>query len=214
MLLRTSHMALRIRTLAASRFGAAPRHCCSLPNSSLAWQRVLEAPSSEWVTHQTEVPKPWLLRNQSTPHHRGAIMLHAESLVPHAVLERARQLVETSLLFDRDDDSVDGLPTFELRWVADGQYTHNGLAAIFQPTVEQRLVPWLQRSDLAAQIRGYNEGGLVLCEALVRMYEEGARCVHPAHYDGDALVTAVFELPMGTRASDVEGCKRRVNCGC
>ena len=35
---------------------------------------------------------------------------------------------------------------------------------------------------------------LVLCEALVRTYDEGQRRVHPAHYDGDALVTAVLEL--------------------
>ena len=172
---------------------------------SLSWQCLPEAPSSEWVTHQTEVPKPWLVHKEGAPHHRGAIMLHAASLVPRAVLDQACQLVETSLQFDGDDDSVDGLPTFECRWVAEGQYTHPGLADIFRPTIEQRLVPWLRRSKLAAQIHGYNEDNLVLCEALVRMYEEGSRCVHPAHYDGDALVTAVFELPMGTRHSHVEG---------
>lgn len=34
----------------------------------------------------------------------------------------------------------------------------------------------------------------MLCEALVRYYEDGRRRVHPAHFDADALVTAVFEV--------------------
>ena len=59
--------------------------------------------------------------------------------------------------------------------------------------------PLLRRSPLgcAATAAG---GDLVLCEALVRVYEEGARRVHPAHYDADALVTAVLELDASTPA--------------
>ena len=132
-------------------------------------------------------------------------MLRAERLVPAEAMEAARRLVlgldgqrssgasvEHGFPLDRDEDSVDGSPTFECRWVAEGQYTHAGLAAIFQPFVEERLLPLLRRSPLGSLPGGGGE--LVLCEALVRMYDEGARRVHPAHYDADALVTAVLEL--------------------
>ena len=46
---------------------------------------------------------------------------------------------------------------------------------------------------------------LVLCEALLRVYDEGARRVHPAHYDADALVTAVVELDTAPLASAGSG---------
>ena len=34
----------------------------------------------------------------------------------------------------------------------------------------------------------------VLCEALVRVYQDGQRLVHPAHFDGDAMFTASADL--------------------
>ena len=34
--------------------------------------------------------------------------------------------------------------------MAEGQYTHAGLAAIFQPFVEERLLPLLRRSPLGS----------------------------------------------------------------
>jgi hypothetical protein len=37
------------------------------------------------------------------------------------------------------------------------------------------------------------------------MYDEGARRVHPAHYDADALVTAVLELDTRTHVSERGG---------
>ena len=94
------------------------------------------------------------------------------------------------LHFDRDADSVDGAPTFEVRWVSHGRYTNRKLAELFRPTIEKQVLPLLRHSPLHVSKE------LVLCEALVRMYEDGARRMHPAHFDGDALVTAVFELPI------------------
>ena len=121
-------------------------------------------------------------------------MLWAEKLVPSEVMAAAAECCRR-MRFDRDADSVDGLPTFELRWVREGRYTHDRLAAIFDETVQQRLLPLIRSSGLLPQ----SAGDLVLCEALVRTYDEGQRRVHPAHYDGDALVTAVLELD--TRAT-------------
>ena len=146
----------------------------SRPLSSLAWHRSGDVSLAR-------VPKPW-----TTAVDDGACVVRADALVPAPVLAAASKLVDT-LEFDRDEDSVDGAPTFELRWAAQGEYTHAGLAALFAELIEERLLPLLRRSPL-----GRHE--LVLCEALVRSYEEGARRAHPAHYDADALVTAVLEL--------------------
>ena len=49
---------------------------------------------------------------------------------------------------------------------------------------------------------------LVLCEALVRIYGDGQRLTHPAHYDADALVTCLFEVDL-TSSSSPAGVGRR-----
>ena len=141
-----------------------------------------DAPTVQWC----RVPKPWKMKATEGD---GAIMLRANGLVQSQVLSAAAAFVQSATM-DRDPDSVDGLPTYELRWVRQGRYTHRALEAIFRDTIEQRVVPLLRRSPLH---RGTD---LVLCEALVRCYAEGQRRTHPPHYDADALVTAVFELDM------------------
>ena len=85
--------------------------------------------------------------------------------------------------------SVDGLPTFELRWMHNGKYTHDGLADVFRDSVENNLLPTIRGSSLMPK-----SSDLVLCQALLRMYDDGQRRVHPAHYDAHALVTAVAEI--------------------
>ena len=133
------------------------------------------------------MPKPWKKTQSNTDD--GALLIKAEQLVPAEAMTKARALLlDPSLRFDSDSDSVDGSPTFEIRWAAGGQYTHDGLRAIFESVVSSQLLPLAER--LANR-------KLVLCEALARMYDEGARRVHPAHYDGDALVTAVVEIDTG-----------------
>ena len=153
--------------------------------ATLAWTRHTSPPEFALA----RVPKPWK-RTAAGPDD-GALLLRADKLVPEHSLRAAKALLlDPSLNYDCDSDSVDGQPTFEIRWVASGQYTDQRLEAIFREVVEQRLVPLLEASPLA----GGASRPLVLCEALVRMYDENARRVHPAHYDGDALVTAVVEL--------------------
>ena len=83
---------------------------------------------------------------------------------------------------------MDGNPSFEIRWVRGGQYTHGPLRDVLSGMVEEKLLPLLRASPLGAHRE------LVLCEALVRIYDDGQRRVHPAHYDADALVTAVMEI--------------------
>ena len=208
-------MAVRSSALCSSRWhlvcGVRHRSCHShVATAALPWQRM---PELNGVVYQTEVPKPWLptmaegVSDAAAAAHtrRGAIMLHATDLVPPEVLQRARSLID-SMRFDEDADSVDGQPTFEVQWISEGRYTHRALADVFRSTVEERIVPLLKASQLASQIRGHGEGNLVLCEGLVRCYDEGARRVHPAHYDGDALATAVFEVPMGENSQHMDEC--------
>lgn len=124
----------------------------------------------------------------------------AQRVIPDHVMAEARALVQKfpALGLDRDADSVDGAPTLEVMWVLDGKYIHYPLSKIFKTTVEEKLLPLIQRQY---ELHGMADGSkLVLCEALLRVYEHGARRVHPAHYDRDALVTAMFEID--TRSPD------------
>lgn len=153
--------------------------------SSIGWRRCKAELGAVW---EARVYKPWQSHSSL-----GSCVLLAERLVPGEIMLAARRLIlddtgKPRLPLDRDEDSVDGSPSYELRWVAEGRYTHPGLAAVFRETVDTRLLPLLRRSSLC---RG---SPLVLCEALLRYYDEDSRCVHPAHFDADALVTAVLEL--------------------
>ncbi|EOD19398.1 hypothetical protein EMIHUDRAFT_117979 [Emiliania huxleyi CCMP1516] len=151
------------------------RSYCSAALHALDWQP-LDSGGASW----TRVPKLWQKMGE------GAVLLRAHGIVPPEVREAVWALIPR-LSFDRDADSVDGAPTFELRWAREGRFTHDGLAALLAETVEERLLPLLRRSPLCDQ-----GGGSEL--ALVRYYEDGRRRVHPAHFDADALVTAVFEV--------------------
>ena len=161
--------------------------------STLAWTR------ADAHVLCAQIPKPWGGSSQ---------LLRFEDLVPPGVLHSARDLVP-SLALDRDPDSVDGQPTFELVWMQNGEYTHAGLERVFRETVEARIVPAIRRSTLMP--RGSD---LVLCQALLRSYEGGRRCVHPAHYDSHALVTAVMELPLAPESTSADSCSRSRESNC
>ena len=129
------------------------------------------------------------------------MLIKAEQLVPPKTMAAARALMlDPSTRFDCDSDSVDGNPTFEIRWVAEGEYTHAGLETIFRDFVDERLLPLVRSSSLVAA-----DQPLVLCEALVRMYNVDERRVHPAHYDADALITAVLELDTTDGSTSAKG---------
>jgi hypothetical protein len=145
------------------------------------------------------VPKPWKLGQREVD--EGAHMLHAPSVVAPEVLVEARKAIPC-LHLDRDADSVDGKPMFQVQFIEQGQWTHPLLQKVFQHTVETKVLPLLRSSLL---LEGWAGGGdaeahaqrLVLCEALLRVYAPGQRRVHPAHYDADAIVTAMFEVDCG-----------------
>lgn len=167
--------------------------------SQLEWRRVpTTAEPGCGAIWSAEVPKLWKRdANISPADDRGAHIVLAEQLFPPEVMREARRLITTTLEFDRDADSVDNSPTFELTWVREGRCRHAELGRLFLPSVEERLVPLLRSSALRPC-----GGPLVLCEALVRSYDEGQRRVHPAHFDADALVTAVVEVDTSPEGAD------------
>jgi hypothetical protein len=161
----------------------------SASSSSLGSWRELEPGIS-----CTRVPKPWKSAEAQAAAGSGAVLVRARAVFPADVMARARALLPT-LEFDRDPDSVDGRPTFEIRWAHDGKFTHAGLAEVFGPAVEDCLLPMLRRTPLApGGSKDSGDGQLVLRQALLRVYDDGQRRTHPAHFDSDALVTAVIEL--------------------
>merc|ERR1712046_233323 len=99
------------------------------------------------------------------------------------------------LCYDRAPDCVDGLPAFEVLFVNGGSFLHEELASILQDTLQNRILPLLRRSRLShAKARGNrSSNNLVLCQALIRVYNDGHRRLCPVHYDNDALITAMFE---------------------
>ena len=166
----------------------------SFASAPLSWASRRPEPIS-----YTRVPKPWKLGQREAD--EGALMLHAPSVVAPEVLAEARKAIPC-LHLDRDVDSVDGKPMFQVQFIEQGQWTHPLLQKVFQHTVETKVLPLLRSSLL---LEGWAGGGdahahaqrLVLCEALLRVYAPGQRRVHPAHYDADALVTSMFEVDCG-----------------
>ena len=166
----------------------------SFASAPLSWASRRAEPVS-----YTRVPKPWKLGQREAD--EGALMLHAPSVVAPEVLAEARKAIPC-LHLDRDVDSVDGKPMFQVQFIEQGQWTHPLLQKVFQHAVETKVLPLLRSSLL---LEGWAGGGdadahaqrLVLCEALLRVYAPGQRRVHPAHYDADALVTSMFEVDCG-----------------
>jgi TPR repeat protein len=166
----------------------------------LAWTR-LQLPGLSAAASVAAIPKPWRTPD-ATPGCEAASLVMAEKLIGDDVLAAAREEI-SKLQFDRDADSVDGSPTFEVSWVREGKFCHAGLTHVFKQTIEDKLTPLIQS---VPHLHGLADGTtLVLCDALVRTYDEGHRRQHPAHYDSQALVTAVFEIDMGCGGFDGPG---------
>ena len=182
----------------------------SFASAPLSWASRRPEPVS-----YTRVPKPWKLGQREAD--EGALMLHAPSVVAPEVLSEARKAIPC-LHLDRDVDSVDGKPMFQVQFIEQGQWTHPLLQKVFQHTVETKVLPLLRSSLL---LEGWTGGGdadahaqrLVLCEALLRVYAPGQRRVHPAHYDADALVTSMFEVDCGGSGGGAPLVRVRVRLG-
>ena len=209
-----SHTGRRVGAGDATAEGAmrAIRRFCShsFASAPLSWASRRPEPVS-----YTRVPKPWKLGQREAD--EGALMLHAPSVVAPEVLSEARKAIPC-LHLDRDVDSVDGKPMFQVQFIEQGQWTHPLLQKVFQHTVETKVLPLLRSSLL---LEGWTGGGdadahaqrLVLCEALLRVYAPGQRRVHPAHYDADALVTSMFEVDCGGSGGGAPLVRARVRLG-
>lgn len=165
-----------------------------LARSQLAWTKT---PGLSFA----KVAKPWRTAAATPGREAASVVIAARLFTDEVLLAACAEIA--SLQFDRDPDSVDASPTFEVSWVRGGKYCHAGLARVFRSSVEEKLTPLLRS---IRRLHGMEDSSeLVLCDALVRTYDEGQRRVHPAHYDSQALVTAVLEIDMGCGGFDGPG---------
>ena len=122
--------------------------------------------------------------------------------------------------FDRDEDTVDSMRTFEFYLEKSGTAaalaTINGkpdrlprvmahrkplraaVANITRPIIEERLLPWL-RTRFPSPPGG---SPLQLCFSFIRRYMDGERKTHKAHFDLQAYATAVVSLKSAGREFD------------
>mmetsp|Transcript_62315 Transcript_62315/g.140933 ORF Transcript_62315/g.140933 Transcript_62315/m.140933 type:complete len:265 (-) Transcript_62315:1256-2050(-) len=156
-------------------------------------------------------------------------------VVPRSTIDQMLALLESPAAgaFDRDPDTVDGMPTYEM--FIDSFDLSNGkpsdrdphsfaarrplrekLKALTQPILNAYLTPFVRQRFPAACGKGPGRA-CTPCYSLVRRYRRGERQVHGQHHDGHALttvgkdvvaVTAMLKLEMnpqrhGTTAPNI-----------
>ena len=146
--------------------------------STLAWSRL-----SQPGVSIAKVPKPWRTAH-ATPGREAAGLVVAKKLVGDDVL-RAACVEIAKLRFDRDADSVDGSPTFEVSWVRQGKYCHSDLR-VFKQTIEEKLTPLIGRPPFTAWPTA--EAWCCATGLCVRMTKDSDGSIQ--HYDSQALVTS------------------------
>ena len=114
--------------------------------------------------------------------------------------------------FDRDEDTVDSMRTFEFyleksgsaaalatingkpdrspRVMAQRKPLRDAVSSITRPIIEERVLPWL-RSRFPSPPGG---APLQLCFSFIRRYRDGERKTHKAHFDIQAYATIVVSL--------------------
>ena len=148
-----------------------PLRCCDAQHNFRRWH------GRAFAARRVDRKSAKALAGNATPGREAAGLVVAKKLVGDDVL-RAACVEIAKLRFDRDADSVDGSPTFEVSWVRQGKYCHSGLARVFKQTIEEKLTPLIRS---VSHLHGMADSrGLVLCDALVRSYDEGQRRQHPA----------------------------------
>jgi len=123
-------------------------------------------------------------------------------LIPLERVAQIRQLLQDVKL-DRDPDTVDALPTYELFLFSPSlghvpakhdndparQQLRNDILALVQPLIQERLTPFVNQQLCQPQ-----QKECFPCYSLIRRYQEVDRLSHAVHHDGHACVTAVVSL--------------------
>ncbi|CAK9110537.1 unnamed protein product [Durusdinium trenchii] len=85
-----------------------------------------------------------------------------------------------------DNDSVDGLPSFEYYPMINGTWSDEELGKLLQPMVQELILPYVRSR--------YSCEECTVAEILVRRYLSEERRTHNLHFDGHAYATVVLGL--------------------
>lgn len=149
----------------------------------------------------------------------SASVLTIPKAIPREITLQIRHLLEQNEYYDRDPDSVDGMPTFELfidgAPVVEVENENDSMSKsldldpnsshrratlrtqfrnLTQHYIEQVLTP-LVRQEYPNFCQSSRPDRLCMpCHSLVRRYRHGERQSHATHLDAQALVTVVVSL--------------------
>eukprot|EP00929_Paragymnodinium_shiwhaense_P108095 TRINITY_DN74415_c0_g1_i1.p1 TRINITY_DN74415_c0_g1~~TRINITY_DN74415_c0_g1_i1.p1 ORF type:complete len:578 (-),score=130.87 TRINITY_DN74415_c0_g1_i1:47-1780(-) len=107
-------------------------------------------------------------------------------LRPEEVKAVLQHIVASGDSYDSYPDSVDGYPAFEFYPLESGEWRDEAMKELLEDFVDNRLLPYVRAT--------YNRPTCTVADILVRRYIPGERRTHAAHFDGQALVTAVLGL--------------------
>jgi hypothetical protein len=139
-----------------------------------------------------------------------AELLLLPSLVERETVQQMLHLLRTyNHTLDRDPDTVDAMPTYELFLLNPAlgntlskddnhparQTLRAKLLKLVQPVLDERLTPLVQQHYPSCRdANGTSSRFCRPCYSLIRRYRETDRLSHAVHHDGHALVTAVISL--------------------
>jgi hypothetical protein len=155
---------------------------------------------------------------KSTRSQVPASVLTVQEALDKETVQKIRHILEQNEDYDRDPDSVDGMPTFEIfidrfqEIVEDNENNDLSKNLDLDPTssqrrsmlrtqfrnltqqyVEQILTP-LVRQEYPNVCQSSPDRLCMPCHSLVRRYRHGERQSHATHLDAQALVTVVVSL--------------------
>lgn len=124
----------------------------------------------------------------------GGELLRLRGLFDAALLDALLAAARSSMHFETDPDTVDGSATYHASIIEAGEAVDSTLAALLQPVLEARLLPYLRTQYACPEI--------VVADALIRRYSPEERPALSTHYDVAACATAIVPL---VEASAYEG---------
>ena len=113
----------------------------------------------------------------------GGELRRLRGLFDAATLDALLAAARSSMHFETDPDTVDGSATYHASIIEAGEPVDATLAALLEPVLETRLLPYLRAQYACPDI--------VVADALVRRYSPEERPSLSTHYDVAACATAI-----------------------
>jgi hypothetical protein len=122
----------------------------------------------------------------------GGELQRLRGLFDAATLDALLAAARSSMHFETDPDTVDGSATYHASIIEAGEPVDATLAALLEPVLETRLLPYLRAQYACPDI--------VVADALVRRYSPEERPSLSTHYDVAACATAIVLLAWSKRS--------------